>query len=125
MMRMKSREIGQVHEMEIGPPLFQPAPKFVKQPARIEMIENEMAKLEKPDQLRMQLLLVAQLGKAAFVVVQLARITATCMPPGERGPTPRRRTRVLPSARVCTPRMSQRRRAADVAGAGVCTGEFV
>ena len=35
--------------MEIGPPLFQPAPKFVKHPARIEMIENEMAKLENPD----------------------------------------------------------------------------
>ena len=44
--------IGQDHEIEIGPPLFQPAPKLVKQPARIEMIENEMAKLEKPDQLR-------------------------------------------------------------------------
>lgn len=44
--------IGQDHEIEIGPPLFQPAPKLVKQPARIEMIENEIAKFEKPDQLR-------------------------------------------------------------------------
>ncbi len=35
--------------MEIGPPLFQPAPKLVKQPARIEMIENEIAKFENPD----------------------------------------------------------------------------
>ena len=52
MRRMNALRIGQVHEMEIGPPLFQPAPKFVKQPARIEMIENEMAKFEKPDQLR-------------------------------------------------------------------------
>ena len=35
-----------------GPPLFQPRPNDVKQPARIEMIENEMAKFEKPDQER-------------------------------------------------------------------------
>ena len=38
--------------MAIGPPLFQACPNVVKQPARIEMIENEMAKLEKPDQER-------------------------------------------------------------------------
>ena len=50
--RMNALMIGQDQEIEIGPPLFQPAPKLVKQPARIEMIENEMAKLEKPDQLR-------------------------------------------------------------------------
>src|SRR3954452_14675029 len=51
MIRMNALRIGQVHEIEIGPPLLMPAPKFVKQPARIEMIENEIAKLEKPDQL--------------------------------------------------------------------------
>ena len=45
--------IGQPHEMATGPPLFQAWPKVVKQPARIEMIENEMAKLEKPDQERL------------------------------------------------------------------------
>ena len=44
--------IGQPQAMAIGPPLFQPSPKLVKQPARIEMIENEIAKLEKPDQER-------------------------------------------------------------------------
>src|SRR5215217_3334975 len=49
MIRMKTPRIGQDHEIEIGPPLFQPAPKLVKQPARIEMMEKEMAKLEKPD----------------------------------------------------------------------------
>ncbi len=49
MSRMKAPRIGQDHEIEIGPPLLKPAPKLVKQPARIEMIENEMAKLEKPD----------------------------------------------------------------------------
>src|SRR6476620_5525538 len=54
MIRMKTLRIGQDHEIEMGPPLFQPAPKFVKQPARIEMIENEIAKLEKPDQLRLR-----------------------------------------------------------------------
>ena len=52
MTRMKAEMIGQPHAMAAGPPLFQPRPKLVKQPARIEMIENEMAKLEKPDQER-------------------------------------------------------------------------
>ena len=41
--------IGHPHAMAAGPPLFQPRPKLVKQPARIEMMENEIAKLEKPD----------------------------------------------------------------------------
>ena len=53
MIRMKAEMIGQPHEMAIGPPLFHACPKVVKQPARIEMIENEMAKLEKLDQLRL------------------------------------------------------------------------
>jgi hypothetical protein len=53
MIRMNTLRIGQVQEIEIGPPLFQPAPKLVKQPARIEMIEKEIAKLEKPDQDRL------------------------------------------------------------------------
>ena len=44
--------IGQDQEMEIGPPFAMPAPYVVRQPARIEMIENEMAKLENPDQVR-------------------------------------------------------------------------
>ena len=35
--------------MAAGPPWFQPRPNDVKQPARIEMIENEMAKLLNPD----------------------------------------------------------------------------
>ena len=53
MTRMKAETIGQPHAMAIGPPLFQPTANVVKQPARIEMIENEIAKLEKPDQLRL------------------------------------------------------------------------
>src|SRR3954453_4905969 len=52
MIRMKTPRIGHDHETEIGPPLLKPAPKLVKQPARIEMIEKEMAKLENPDQER-------------------------------------------------------------------------
>ena len=52
MSRMKAEMIGQPHEMATGPPLFQAWPNVVKQPARIEMIENEIAKLEKPDQVR-------------------------------------------------------------------------
>ena len=41
---------GQPHVIAAGPPLFHPSPNDVKQPARIEMIENEIAKFEKPDQ---------------------------------------------------------------------------
>ncbi len=44
--------IGQPHAIAAGPPLFQPSPKLVKQPARIEMMENEIAKFENPDQER-------------------------------------------------------------------------
>ena len=54
MIRMKTPRIGHDHEIEIGPPLLKPAPKFVKQPARIEMIEKEIAKLENPDQDRLR-----------------------------------------------------------------------
>ncbi len=53
MIRMKIEISGQPHEMAIGPPLFQACPNVVKQPARIEMIENEIAKLEKPDHVRL------------------------------------------------------------------------
>ena len=49
MIKMNMATIGQPHEMAIGPPLLKPWPKVVKQPARIEMIEKEMAKLENPD----------------------------------------------------------------------------
>ena len=52
MIRMKIETSGQPQAIAAGPPLFQPRPNEVKQPARIEMIENEIAKLEKPDQER-------------------------------------------------------------------------
>ena len=48
--RMKAETMGHPQAIAAGPPLFQPRPNDVKQPARIEMMENEMAKLEKPDQ---------------------------------------------------------------------------
>ena len=60
MMRMKIETMGQPQAIAAGPPLFQPRPNEVKQPARIEMIENEIAKLQKPDQLAVQLLGVAE-----------------------------------------------------------------
>ena len=47
--RMKPAKIGQPQAMAAGPPLFQPRPNEVKQPARIEMIEKEIAKFENPD----------------------------------------------------------------------------
>src|SRR4029079_6981196 len=54
MIRMNTPRIGHDQEIEIGPPLLKPAPKLVKHPARIEMIENEMAKLENPDHERLR-----------------------------------------------------------------------
>src|SRR5918993_4165798 len=63
MIRMKTLSSGQDQEIEIGPPLFQPAPKLVKQPARIEMIENEIAKLEKPDHERFRSWLYPSLAR--------------------------------------------------------------
>ena len=53
MIRMNAEMIGQDHEIEIGPPLAMPAPYVVRHPARIEMIENEIAKFEKPDHVRL------------------------------------------------------------------------
>ena len=73
MIRMNTPRIGHDHEIEIGPPLLKPAPKLVKHPARIEMIENEMAKLENPDQRAVQVLAVPELGKVLFVVGKLLR----------------------------------------------------
>src|SRR3954465_12663016 len=49
MIRMKTPRIGHDPEIEIGPPLLKPAPKLVKHRGRMEMIENEIAKLENPD----------------------------------------------------------------------------
>src|SRR5437763_17178998 len=43
----KAHNTGQPIEMAIGPPAFHANPKFVKHPARTEMIVNEMAKLVK------------------------------------------------------------------------------
>src|SRR5580765_1658465 len=53
MIRMNADTSGQPQAIAAGPPLFQPRPNEVKQPARMEMIEKEMAKFEKPDQDRL------------------------------------------------------------------------
>ena len=50
---MNAAKIGQPHAIAAGPPLFQPNPNEVKHPARIEMMENEIAKLLNPDQDRL------------------------------------------------------------------------
>lgn len=52
MSMMNPARIGQPQAIAAGPPLFQPRPNEVKQPARMEMMENEIAKLENPDQER-------------------------------------------------------------------------
>jgi len=49
---MSTLMTGQPIEIAFGPPLFHAWPYVVKQPARIEMIENEIAKLENPLQPR-------------------------------------------------------------------------
>ena len=69
MIRMKTPRIGHDHEIEIGPPLLKPAPKLVKQPARMEMIENEIAKFENPDHDRLRSCLYPRLGEVRFVLV--------------------------------------------------------
>src|SRR3954454_3823239 len=64
MIRMKVEMIGQPHEIATGPPLFQAWPNVVKQPARIEMIENEIAKFEKPDHERLSSCLYPSLASS-------------------------------------------------------------
>src|SRR3954467_4357413 len=52
--RMKAEITGQPIEIATGPPLFHAWPNVVKQPAKIEMIENEIAKFENPDHDRLR-----------------------------------------------------------------------
>ena len=53
MIKINAEIKGQPSEMAIGPPLFHACAKVVKQPAKMEMIEKEIAKFEKPLQLRL------------------------------------------------------------------------
>jgi len=50
MIKMNREMTGQPMEIATGPPLFQAWAKVVKHPAKIEIIEKEIAKFEKPDQ---------------------------------------------------------------------------
>ncbi len=50
MIKIKTEISGQPMEIAIGPPLFHACAKVVKHPLRMEMLENEIAKLEKADQ---------------------------------------------------------------------------
>ena len=45
---MNNEISGQPIDIATGPPLFQACANVVKQPARIEIIEKEIAKLENP-----------------------------------------------------------------------------
>ena len=49
---MNSEMIGQPIDIATGPPLFHAWAKVVKQPAKMEIIEKDIAKFEKPDQVR-------------------------------------------------------------------------
>src|SRR4051812_19738227 len=78
MSRMKTPRIGHDHEIETGPPLLKPAPKFVRQPARIEMMENEIAKLEKPDHERWRSWRYPSLARCFSSSVSSASSTGSC-----------------------------------------------
>ena len=75
MIRMNAEMIGQPHEIATGPPLFQPWPKVVKQPARIEMIENEIAKFEKLDHDRLSSCLYPSLASSCVVGGEVVRVS--------------------------------------------------
>src|SRR3954454_3102407 len=80
MMRIKPRRIAHDHESEIGPPLLNPAPKFVRQPARMEMIENEIAKFENPDHDRLRSCLYPSFARSASSSLWICG-SSTAMPP--------------------------------------------
>ena len=84
MIRMKTPRIGHDHEIEIGPPLLKPAPKLVKQPARIEMIENEIAKLENPDHERFRSCWYPSLARCFSSSVRWSVGRSHVQPPGIR-----------------------------------------
>ena len=65
---------GHPSEMATGPPLFQPCAKVVKQPARMEIIEKEIAKLENPLQLRLSSCLYPSSAKRRSSSVIFAKI---------------------------------------------------
>ncbi len=71
---MSSEIIGQPIEIATGPPLFHAWAKVVKQPAKIEIIEKEIAKLEKPDQVRFSSCLYPSSAKrfsSSFVIAKM------------------------------------------------------
>jgi hypothetical protein len=78
MIRMKTPRIGHDQEIEIGPPLLKPAPKLVKQPARMEMIEKEIAKFEKPDHERCRSWRYPSLARCFSSSVSWAISTGSC-----------------------------------------------
>ncbi len=74
---MRAEITGQPIEIAIGPPLFHPCAKVVKQPARIEMMENEIAKLENPLQLRLSSCLYPSSAKRRSSSVLFGKIPPT------------------------------------------------
>jgi hypothetical protein len=64
--------IGQPIEIATGPPLFHACANVVKHPAKIEMIEKEIAKLENELQLRVSSCLYPSSAKrrsSSFIVL--------------------------------------------------------
>src|SRR4029078_12390822 len=93
-MRMKLAMIGQPHEISSGPPAFHARPNDVKQPARIEMIENEIAKLWKPDQERCSSCLYR--ARASLLSSSSSLLMSTTVPPSGTESTREDGSPVLP-----------------------------
>ena len=85
MHRIRAASTGQPQAMAAGPPPFHPLAKVVKQPARIEMIEKEMAKLENPDHDRLSSCLYPSSARSSSSVLTpkaSGSISLTSIPSG-------------------------------------------
>ena len=77
MQRTSAARMGQPQAMAAGPPPFQPRKKVVKHPARMEMMEKLIAKLEKPDQERFSSCLYPMEASCCSSAVSVERSTVS------------------------------------------------
>jgi len=80
--RIRRLITGQPSEIATGPPLLNACPKLVKHPARTEMIENEIAKLEKLLQPRLSSCLYPSSASRCSSVVRVSVPVVIGAPPG-------------------------------------------
>src|ERR1700677_857254 len=77
--RIRQLITGQPIEIATGPPLLNACPKLVKQPARTEMIEKEIAKLENELQPRLSSCLYPSFARSSS---SLDSVSAPVLIPG-------------------------------------------